>query len=56
MSRARNPSGVRSRRSAYTWIELVVVLVVLAVLLAILIPGIQMHGRRRGGRLARATS
>ena len=30
------------RRSAYTWVELVVVLVVLAVILAILVPGIQV--------------
>ena len=41
MSRPRNPSNVRARRSAYTWIELVVVLVVLAVVLAMLVPGIQ---------------
>ena len=35
MSRPRELLGVRTRRSAYTWVELVVVLVVLAVLLAI---------------------
>jgi prepilin-type N-terminal cleavage/methylation domain-containing protein len=38
MSRPRNSSGARARRSGYTWIELVTVVVVLAVLLAIGVP------------------
>ena len=40
MSRPRKSSGVKTRRSAYTWVELVVVLVVLAVALALGLPAL----------------
>jgi prepilin-type N-terminal cleavage/methylation domain-containing protein len=53
MIRPRRLRGGRTRRSGYTWIELIVVVVVLAVLLALLIPSTQMA--REAARRATCT-
>ena len=48
MSRLKVRSGIRSRRSAYTWIELVVVVVVLAVVLGLGTAGVADRQRAVG--------